>query len=81
MIYVKSILAGLLALIAVPACLFGIVVVGMLTYLLVHPTPGEGSIGWDPVSLIRMNPMLCSVPALIFFTGFIWEYRRLAKRH
>ena len=81
MIYVKSILAGLLALIVVPVCLLVIVVVGMLTYTVVHRTPGEGSIGWDPISLIRMNPMFWSIPLLIFFIGFIWEYRRLAKGH
>jgi hypothetical protein len=81
MIYVKSIVVGLLALILVPVCLFVIVVVGMVIYLLVHPTPGEGSIGWDPISLIHMNPLLWSVPVFLFFTGFIWEYRRLAKGH
>lgn len=81
MIYVKSTLAGILALIVVPVCLLVIVVVGMVSYALVHSTPGEGSIGWDPISLMRMNPMLWSVPVFIFFTGFIWEYRRLAKRH
>jgi hypothetical protein len=81
MSYVKSILAGLLALIVVPVCLLVIVVVGTVIYALVHPTPGEGSIGWDPISLIPMNPMLWSVPVFIFFTGFIWEYRRLATSH
>jgi len=81
MIYVKSILAGLLALIVVPVCLLVIVVLGMVIYALVHSTPGEGSIGWDPISLIRTNPMLWSVPVFIFFVGFIWEYRRLAKWH
>jgi len=81
MIYVKSILAGLLALIVVPVCLLVIVVVGMVIYALVHPTSVEGSIGWDPISLVGMNPMFWSVPVFIFFTGFIWEYRRLAKWH
>jgi uncharacterized BrkB/YihY/UPF0761 family membrane protein len=81
MIYVKSIVAGLLALIVVPVCLLVIVVVGTVIDALVHPTPGEGSVGWDPISLIRMNPMLWSIPLLIFFIGFIWEHRRLAKGH
>ena len=53
----------------------------MVIHALVHPTPGEGSIGWDPISLIRMNPMLWFVPVVIFLTGFISEYRRLAKWH
>jgi hypothetical protein len=81
MIYVRSIVAGLLALIVVPVCLLLIVVVGMVIYASVHSTPGDGSIGWDPISLIRMNPIFWSVPVFIFFTGFIWEYRRLAKSH
>ncbi|MGO9404633.1 MAG: hypothetical protein ACLPVW_14315 [Terriglobales bacterium] len=77
----KSILAGLLALIVVPVCLLVIVVVGTLTYALVHPTPGEGSIGWDPISLWRTDPIVWFTPVLTFLIGFIWEYRRLAKRH
>jgi hypothetical protein len=81
MIYVKSILAGLLALIGAPVCLLVIVVVATMTFALVHPTSGEGSVGWDLISLVRMNPMLWSIPLLIFFIGFIWEYRRLAKWH
>jgi hypothetical protein len=81
MIYVKSIVAGLLALIVVPVCLLFIVVVGMVIYTLVHPPSGEGSIGWDPISLVRMNPMLWSIPVIVFFMGFIWEYRRIAKWH
>ncbi len=81
MIYVKSILAGLLALILVPVCLLVIVVVGMVIYTLAHPTSGKGSVGWDPIGLwVHMNPMLWSIPLLIFFIGFIWEYRRLARR-
>jgi hypothetical protein len=65
----------------VPVCLLVLVVVGMVIYALVHPTPGAGSIGWDLITLIRMNPMLWFVPVFIFFIGFIWEYRRLAKWH
>jgi hypothetical protein len=81
-IYVKSILAGLLALIAVPVCLLAIIVVGMVIYVMVHhPTPGEGSIGWDPISLVHTNPRLWAVPIFIFSIGCIWEYRRLAKGH
>jgi uncharacterized BrkB/YihY/UPF0761 family membrane protein len=81
MIYVKSILAGLLALIVVPVCLLVIVVVGTVIYAVVHPTPGEGAIGWDPISLWRASPIVWFIPVLIFFMGFIWEYRRLPKLH
>jgi uncharacterized BrkB/YihY/UPF0761 family membrane protein len=79
MIYVKSILVGLLALMLVPVCLLAIVVVGMVIYTSVHPPSGEGAIGWDPISLWRASPMVWFIPVLIFFMGFIWEYRRLAK--
>jgi hypothetical protein len=82
LVYVKSILAGLLALIVVPVCLLVIVVVGMLIYAFVHPTSSfEGSVGWDPISLVRLNPTLWSIPLRMFFIGFIWESRRLAKWH
>jgi uncharacterized BrkB/YihY/UPF0761 family membrane protein len=81
MIYVKSILAGLLALIVVPVCLLVIVVVGMVIYILVHPPSREGSIGWDPISLVHMNRMLWSIPVIAFFMGFVWEHRRIAKWH
>jgi hypothetical protein len=58
MIYVKSILAGLLALIVVPVFLLIIVVVGMLIYALFHSTSSfDGSVGWDPIR-IPMNHML-----------------------
>ena len=77
MLYVKSALAGLIALIVVPIFLIGVLIVGMLIYAFVHPTQGEGSIGWDPISLWRLNPILWSMPALIFLTGFMWKYRRL----
>ena len=66
MIYVKSILAGLLALISGSCVLLVIVVVGTFTYALVHPTPGEGSIGWDPISLWRTDPIVLFTPVLTF---------------
>lgn len=81
MIYVKSILAGLLALIVVPVCLLVIAVAGTVIYALVHPTPGEGSIGLDPISLTHQNPIAWFLLPLVFFASFIWEYQRLAKWH
>jgi len=77
--YVKCLLAGLLALIIVPVLLIVCVVVGMVIYTMVHPTQADGQIGWDPVSLWRMNPIAWFIPALSFCAGFIWQYRRLAK--
>jgi hypothetical protein len=80
MVYVKRLLAGLIALIVVPICLFVVLMVGMLLYASLHqPTSGEGSIGWDPVSLWRSNPVVWLIPVLMFLAGFGWEYRRLTK--
>jgi len=79
LIYVKSVLVGLLALIAIPILLIGILIFGLVTYTLIHPTRGEGSTGWDLVSLARSNPIVWFVPVLIFLSGFLWEYRRLSK--
>ena len=79
MVYVKSVLAGLIALVVVPILLIGVLIVSMLIYTLVHPTQGEGSVGWDPISLWRVNPILWSIPALVFLTGLIWECRRLTR--
>jgi hypothetical protein len=76
MIYVKSVLAGLIALIVVPIFLIGLLIVGMLIYTFVHPTQGEGSVGWDPISL--KSPITVVVVAiLIFCAGFFWEFHRL----
>lgn len=80
MIYLKSVLAGLLALIVIPIFLIGALLVGIVIYDNAHPTQGEGSIGWDPVSLWHENvPTVRLIPVLIFLGGFIWEYRRLSK--
>ncbi len=80
MIYLKSVLAGLIALIVVPILLIGIVIVGTVIYTSVHRPQGEGSIGWDPVSFWNQtSPLIWFVPVLIFGAGFIWEYRRLAR--
>jgi uncharacterized BrkB/YihY/UPF0761 family membrane protein len=79
MIYLKSVLAGLIALIATPIFLVGLLAVGMFVHTLIHPPQGEGSIGWDPVSLYRTNPFVWCIPLVIFLAGFFWEYRRAAR--
>jgi hypothetical protein len=57
MIYLKSVLVGLLALIVVPVCLLVILMSVTLIYALVHPTSGEGSIGWDRFDLDNPPPV------------------------
>ena len=73
MILVKSIMAGLLALVAALVILLMLVMFGLFVYATFHRT--EGAVGWDPVSL--KSPITLVVAALIFCAGFVWEYRRL----
>jgi uncharacterized BrkB/YihY/UPF0761 family membrane protein len=75
MIYLKSILAGL-------GAVFSFVVLfllGIVIYLVVSASKeqGEGSIGWDPISLIRPGPIL--IIMAVFVVGFLWEFRRASK--
>ena len=79
MIYVKSLLVGLLA---VPVACFSLVIVvvlGLFAYAIIHRSSEEGAIGWDPVSLVRTTPMIWRIAALVFCAGFVWEYRGLAR--
>jgi hypothetical protein len=79
MIYVKSLLAGLLAVLVACTSIVVLVVVWLTVYSMTHPSQQEGSIGWDPISLVRLNPRIWLIVALIFCAGFVWEYRRLAR--
>jgi uncharacterized BrkB/YihY/UPF0761 family membrane protein len=79
MIYIKSLLAGLLAVLVACISLPVLAVIGLIVYNMIHRSQEEGSIGWDPVSMVRISPMICFIAALIFCAGFLWEYRRLAR--
>jgi uncharacterized BrkB/YihY/UPF0761 family membrane protein len=76
MIFVKSTLAGFLALIAAFVVLLILVVLGLFIYSMFHQT--EGSVGWDPISL--KSPITLVLAVLIFCAGFFWEFRRLTHR-
>jgi len=75
MIYLKSIVAGLVAVFSVAVLLF----VGIVSYLLVLASKeqGAGGIGWDPVSLVRPGPM--QIVMAVFVAGFLWEFRRASR--
>ncbi len=78
MIYVKSVLAGFLALVIVFIVL---PIVGMILYGFTHTQPDGGSIGWDPISMVKQSPFLPSaVAVVVFVAGFFWEFRRLTHR-
>ena len=75
MIYLKGIVAGIVAVVSVAVLL----VVGIVTYLVVSASKeqGEGAIGWDPVSVIRPGPVL--IILAVFVAGFLWEFRRASR--
>ena len=77
MIYVKSLLVGLLVVFGSLLSLLVLVVVGVIAYNAVHPGLEGTAIGWDPISLNR--PVVWCIITLIFCAGFFWEYRRLAR--
>jgi energy-converting hydrogenase Eha subunit G len=77
MIYLKSVLVGLLALFVIPICTAIVVAAGTVIYTMARRPSGEGSVGWDPISLIHQRPIVWLIFVLIFFAGFMWEYRRL----
>jgi hypothetical protein len=72
MIYLKSIVAGLVAVFSVALLFF----VGVAIFLWVWASTehGEGSIGWDPISVIRPGPLL--IILAVFLAGFLYEFRR-----
>jgi hypothetical protein len=75
MIYLKSIVAGLVAVFSVAV----LVLVGIVTYLGVSASKeqDEGTIGWDPISVIRPGPVL--IILAVFVAGFLWEFRRASR--
>jgi hypothetical protein len=75
MIYVKSFLAGIAAVvIAAFAFLFGM---GAYYWIVYRPI-GNEAIGWDPISLA--NPVTWVTVIGIFLAGFLWELRRATSK-
>jgi uncharacterized BrkB/YihY/UPF0761 family membrane protein len=75
MIYLKSIMAGVVAALSLMVLLF----VGIVIRLWVSASKEQGAkaIGWDPISLIRPGPLL--IILVVFVAGFLWEFRRVAR--
>ncbi len=80
MIYIKSLLAGLVAVLAACISVPIIAVIGVIVYGMIHRSQEEGSIGWDLISLVKTVPMIWFIAALIFCAGFLWEFHRLTHR-
>jgi len=73
-IFVKSILAGLLSLI-LAAILYLVVLFTRL------PKSEAGTeIGIDPVSMFKSSPLFGITAMIVFVLGFYWEYRRVRSR-
>ena len=69
-IYFKSILAGLLAVLA--AAILTVIVV-VLCLSIASRSSETGAVGWDPISLARPLTWL-AVVLVIFLVGFFWEF-------
>ena len=47
--------------------------------------PGAGAIGWDPISIFGLAPVLIIVTVFltgfvtVFLAGFLWESRRISR--
>jgi hypothetical protein len=75
-IYLKSTLAGLLAVLA--AAILTVIVV--VVYVSIASRSSEtGAVGWDPISLARPLTWL-GVVLGIFVVGFFWEFFRVSSR-
>jgi hypothetical protein len=75
MIYLKSVIAGIAALI-ISAALFPIV--GILLYTLIARPQADSAIGWDPVSAAK-SPTVWLIALIVFSAGFYWEFHGLTK--
>jgi hypothetical protein len=75
MIYLKSAIAGIVAVFAAAILtLFAIVAYLSIAYR----STGNEAIGWDPVSLAK--PLTWLVVLGIYLAGFFWEFRRARSK-
>jgi hypothetical protein len=76
MIYFKSTLAGLLAVLATAI----LTVIVVMLYLAIASHSSEtGAVGWDPISLAKPLTWI-GVVLGIFLVGFFWEFVRLSSK-
>lgn len=79
MVYLKSLVAGLLSVIVASVALFVIVIIGLVIYTAVFLKESEGSAGWDPISLTRQPTGVIAFFVAVFCIGFIWKYRHMTR--
>ncbi len=83
MIYLKSALAGLLAVVAATIVLPILVVIGIVLYSAIRTSlegAVERSVGWDPISLVHPSLPIVTLIVVGFGSGFFWKFRRLRHR-
>ena len=78
--FLKSLLAGLLVVVAASIVFPIFVLLGLVVYRAITPTPNSMAIGWNPVSYLE-HPSVTLIAFLLicFGIGFFWEYRKLAR--
>jgi hypothetical protein len=74
MIILKSLAAGLLAVLATAMTITILAIVALLTLSARNHTE-DTSIGWDPVAFAQA-PLAWIIFLLAFAAGFYWQYRR-----
>ena len=75
MIILKSLAAGLLAVLATVVVITILVIVALLVFSARNHAE-DIAIGWDPVAFGR-TPLAWIVFLLAFAAGFYWQYRRI----
>jgi uncharacterized BrkB/YihY/UPF0761 family membrane protein len=78
MIILKSLAAGLLAVLATAIVITILAIVALLVFS-ARNNSDETVIGWDPVAFGRA-PLSWIILLFTFAIGFYWQYRRLAGR-
>ena len=78
MVFLKSLLAGIIAVVVVAIA----VPFGIMVYLWIRRPPDTGvdvpSIGWDPISATKPATVLVVIG--IFLAGFVWEFFRSTRK-
>jgi len=76
MLYLRSVVAGIVALV-IASVVLPIVGILLLT-LMARPRAGT-TIGFDPISIAKSSPTVWLIGLIVFVSGFYWEYRRLVR--
>jgi hypothetical protein len=79
MIYLKSALAGVVAVVA--ALIVTVLAMTVLLMIKSRDLPAGQAISWDPISFYRNSIVAWVCLALAFLIGFAWEYRRVFRVH